>query len=553
MLFPYLDSVLVMRVFLADGTVRIRARTGDDDVSCPDCAVVSGRVHSSYERRLADSPVGDQRVLIELTVRRLYCENTACPRRTFVEQVDGLTVRYGRRTPAFRRALEAVAVALAGRCGARFATILHSGVSRMTLLRLVMAIPDPSWTVPKVLGVDDFATRRGQHYGTVLIDCETSQPLDLLPRRDAEMLPSWLRAHPGSKIICRGRAGSYAEGARTGAPHAIQVADPFHLLQNLGTAVERCVRQHNACLETPDADENGIVHIPFPEPENTTKEMSPIEARLRQRHTIVHSLLDQGHGLREIARELHMGGNTVRKAARAETPEQMLNGRHQRRPSRLDPFKEHLDRRWSEGQSNAILLHTELRELGYQGNYQIISDYLRPRRRQRIRVVGPAPPGVREVTGWMMRNPDHLRNDEREQFADVLARCPELTAAERLVRSFAEILAARSGQHLKDWIVAVQAENLPGLLTFAHGLEKDWDAVLHGLTTRWNSGPVEGRVNHIKMVKRQMFGRAKLPLLRKRVLLTALVLPPHSVRSISGAYRVAGPTNTHTRSPEVHP
>ncbi|MFJ7199613.1 MULTISPECIES: transposase [unclassified Streptomyces] len=105
--------------------------------------------------------------------------------------------------------------------------------------------------------------------------------------------------------------------------------------------------------------------------------------------------------------------------------------------------------------------------------------------------------------------------------SEVFTRCPELTAAHRLVRSFAEILSTRTGQHLKDWVVSVQAEELPGLHSFATGLEKDWDAVVQGLTSHWNSGPVEGRVNHIKMVKRQMFGRAKLPLLRKRVLLTA--------------------------------
>ncbi|MEV8529406.1 transposase [Streptomyces sp. NPDC052000] len=94
-----------------------------------------------------------------------------------------------------------------------------------------------------------------------------------------------------------------------------------------------------------------------------------------------------------------------------------------------------------------------------------------------------------------MRCPDRLRDEEQEQFAGILARCPELAAAEQLVRSFAEILTARSGQHLKDWILAVRAEDLPGLHTFAYGLEKDWDAVLQGLTTHWNSGPVEGRVN----------------------------------------------------------
>ena len=229
-----------------------------------------------------------------------------------------------------------------------------------------------------------------------------------------------------------------------------------------------------------------------------------------------------------------MGGNTVRRTARAATPEEPLTGRHQPRPSQLDPYKPHLDKRWAEGHTNAIHLHAELQELGYRGSYQTISDYLRSRRRRRIRVVAPAPPGVRQVTGWMTRHPEHLSDDERRQFTSVLAHCPELTALHGHVRAFAEILTTRSGQHLKDWITATRAEDLPGLHTFATGLAKDWDAVLQGLTTRWNSGPAEGRVNHIKMIKRQMFGRAKLPLLRKRVLLTAARSSTQPVSTYTG-------------------
>ncbi|MFE4958578.1 ISL3 family transposase [Streptomyces sp. NPDC056653] len=497
------------------------ARTREAEVPCPGCAVVSNRVHSTYGRSLIDTPVGDRPVLIELTVRRLYCENVRCSRRTFAEQVEGLTVRYSRRTPAARRVLEAVAVALAGRAGSRLAAALHTRVSRSTLLRAVMALPDPAWTVPRVLGVDDFATRRGQHYGTVLIDCETGQPLDLLPGRDAATLAGWLREHPGSEIICRDRGGSYADGARTGAPSAIQVADRFHLWQNLGTAVERSVSRHNHCLKEAVSRTDGLSSDAVADRADAEREMSPIEARIRERHATVHALLAQGHSIREIARELHMGGNTVRRTARATVPEELLSGRRQRRPSQLDPYKPHLDKRWAAGFTNAIHLHAELQELGYRGSYQTISDYLRPRRRRRICVVAPAPPGVRQVTGWMMRKPEHLGDEERRQFIAVLAQCPELTALHRHVRTFAEILTTRSGQHLKDWVTATRAEDLPGLHTFATGLEKDWDAVVQGLTTRWNSGPVEGRVNHIKMIKRQMFGRAKLPLLRKRVLLTA--------------------------------
>ncbi|MFI8308918.1 ISL3 family transposase [Streptomyces sp. NPDC085927] len=505
------------RVFTECGVVHIVARTLDGNVSCPDCALPSDRVHSCYERRLADTPVGDRPVLIELTVRRLYCDNARCGRRTFVEQVEGLTFRYGRRTSVSRRLLEAVTVALAGRAGARPAVMLHSTVSRTTLLRLLMALPDPSWEVPKVFGVDDFATRRGQHYGTVLIDCETLKPLGLLPGRDAGTLAARLREHPGIEVICRDRAGSYAEGARIGAPQAVQVADRFHLWQNLGTAVEQSVRQYNGCLRSPSSGPGDLPDIEPP----PAKETSPVEARIRARHALVHTLLDQGHGIREIARELHMGGNTVRRCARAATPEELLGGRRQPRPSRLDPYKSHLDKRWAEGFTNAIQLHSELQALGYRGSYQIISDYLRPRRRRRIRVVGPSSPGVRQVTGWIMRHPDRLSEGEGRQLTEVLTRCPELEAAHRLVRSFAEILSTRTGQHSKDWVVNARAEELPVLHSFATGLEKDWGAVVQGLTSEWSSGPVEGRVNHIKMVKRQMFGRAKLPLLRRRVLLTA--------------------------------
>jgi transposase len=494
-------------------------------VACPSCGAPSDKVHSRYQRRLGDVAVGGRRVVIVLGVRRLFCNNQACQRRTFAEQVEGLTTRYGRRTPPLRGLLEQVAVALAGRAGARLAEHLHARVSRSTLLRLLMSLSDPDHAAvtPRVLGVDDFALRRGQVYGTVLIDCETSKPVDLLAGREARPLADWLAAHPGVEVICRDRSGAYADGARTGAPSAVQVADRFHLWQNLGKAVERVVARHRGCLRTAAPEPNQPLPSPQPQPDQE-RPLGRFAERARRHHALVHDLVAQGHALRAIARQLGWGFHTVQRYARAQTWQELVDGKWQGyRPSKLDPFKPHLRQRHQQGVTNAAQLHREICAQGYTGSYALVRAWLEQYRR-RPDPIAPMPPTVREVTGWLTRHPDRLTEDEHLQLKAVLERCPELQAAAGHIRCFGEMLTKLQGHDLPAWIAAVRsdADELPGLGSFAAGLERDLDAVTAGLTTRWNSGPVEGRVNHIKMVKRQMFGRAGLPLLRKRVLLTAV-------------------------------
>jgi transposase len=517
-LLPHLGGVEVERVERAGGLVKIWARTLPSSMACPSCGFSSARVHSRYWRRLADTAAGGQRTVILLQVRRLLCDGAGCERRTFAEQVADLTTRYGRKTPPLIEALQHIAVALAGRAGARLARVLHATAGRSTLLRMVMAMPDPAAGTPRVLGVDDFAFKRGQVYGTVLIDCETGAPIDLLEGRDAQPLADWLVGRPGVEIVCRDRSGAYADGIRTGAPDAVQVADRYHLWANLAKAVERCVAAHRGCLPEPflaadDPTPQQLVAAPDP--------TGKFAERARRHHAQVHALLADGHGIRAIARHLGWGRHTVQRYARAATWQELVDGRWSgKRPSKLDPFKPYLHQRIAEGCTNGKQLHREIYGRGFTGSYSIVIDFLEDHRPAPL-PMAPPPPTVREVTRWLTSHPDNLGEDDQPQLKALLDRCPELQQLSDHVRAFATMLTQLTGKDLPQWISAARAADLPGLTAFAKGLEQDLDAVTAGLTLRWNSGPVEGRVNHIKMIKRQMFGRAGLPLLRKRVLLSA--------------------------------
>jgi transposase len=486
-------------------------------------------VHSRYERRICENPVGGQETVIHLLVRRFFCRNDACGKKTFAEQVPGLTVRYGRRSTGLNTALQAIALALGGRAGARLTGRLATAVNRMTLIRMIRALPGPALTEgPRVLGVDDFALRRGRVYGTILIDIDTSRPVDLLPERSADSLAAWLDEHPGVQIVCRDRAGCYAEGAARGAPAAVQVADRWHMWHNLGEAVERVVAKHRAHLRTSSAAANcspasGPSRQAALTPEEKPEQVRTgrLTDRTRQRHAAIHQRITQGQPLRQIARELGLGRNTVRRFARAETPEELLAGnRTGLQPKTLDTHADYLRQRWDQGCTNAEQLWRELRARGYRGRPTTVRQYLRPwRSGSRPPEPVQGPPTVRQVTGWLLRNPRNLSPDDQHRLEAILAECPQLASTRDHVRDFADMMMHRRGDQLHKWMSAVQADDLPDLHSFVTGLRRDLDAAAAGLTLPYSSGPVEGHVNRIKMLKRQMYGRANPDLLRKRVLL----------------------------------
>ena len=526
-LLPHLGGLRIGRVRCAASSVELEARSCSAGAACRACGVWSSRVHSGYVRRVQDGPLGGRPVLIRLAVRRFFCGNPGCPVTTFAEQVEGLTARYRRRSLPLLGLLAQVGLALAGRAGARLAAVLGIGVHRSTLLGLVAGLPvPPASGAPEVLGVDDFALRRGHVYATVLVDITTGKAVDLLPDREAATFTAWLQAHPGAQVICRDRAGAYAEGARTGAPQAIQVADRWHLWHNLAEYAEKTVVAHRGCLkQAPPAatEQEPAAQEPAARSCDGLLDVHGHERRLvtrtRERHAAVHELMAAGKTLTEAGRILGVDRATVRRFARAATTGELLD-KATSRDSKLDPFKAFLHRRWNEGVTDATVLHAELQAQGWQGSAQAVRRYVRPFR-QLAAAPPPAPavPRARQITSWLLRHPASLDADEQAAIAGIRARCPHLDALARHVRSFAEMMTSRQGCHLGQWLTGVEADDQPQLHSFAAGIRRDLTAVTAGLTLPYSSGAAEGNVNRIKMIKRQMYGRASFNLLRKRVLL----------------------------------
>jgi len=501
--------------------VRLRAV----GAACPGCGQVSVRAHSRYERRLADAPVAGREVQLRLRVRRFFCDNLQCPARTFAEQPQTLAAPRARRTALLREALTAIAVALAGRAGARLAARLGMRAGRDSLLRLLRRLPDPQTGTVAVLGVDDFALRRGHVYGTVVIDMISGRPVDLLPDREAGTLAAWLRAHPGVGVICRDRAGAYAEAARLGAPDAVQVADRWHLWRNLGQAVEKTVTTRRAHLVAarPSSAETAVARQrdAIPRVVRTLPEKKII-TRMREQHTAVHELRARGLSKAAIGRQLGLHPATVRKLATARTLEE-LTAKTEQRAHLVDDHIEYLHQRWNEGERNATGLFREIAVRGYQGGELAVQRYLRRFRsgRGHAAVPGPKPPTVREITSWIMTHPDRLDPADADHLRRIRRKDSDLDRLTRHVRRFATMMTELSGQDLEQWISDVEHDPLAPVASFARNLRRDQDAVHAGLTLPHSSGVVEGNVNRIKMIKRQMYGRAGFDLLRKRILLAA--------------------------------
>lgn len=501
--------------------------------ACPLCGNVSERVHSHYNRILADLPWQGRAVSIQVRARRFRCKRVDCPRRIFTERLPAVAPPWARRTARLGSIQRHIGFAMGGEPGSRLAARLSMPLSGDTLLRLICRAELEPHPPPRVAGIDDWAWRRGQRYGTIICDLERRRVIDILPERSTEAVTAWLQKHPGVEVIARDRAGAYAEGARQGAPDAIQVADRWHLLRNLGDAMQGAVdRQRSAVRQAAhvvaheqSAGQQKMTSVPY-----STKETRQRAERQVQRNARYEQLLQlhlSGLSVEAIAPALSMSATVARRWLKAGGPPSHS------KPSQPRPLDAHvavLDRRWHAGCRNATRLWHELRAQGFTGSRGPVARWVARRRREDPpsqagevhRTAAWSAPSSRRCARLLTMPIDELAAPESVFLGHLTKLAPELVRAGELATSFAVLIRNApndtNGTALDTWLTSAKGTMLDA---FVRGIERDRDAVRAALVEPWSTGPVEGQINRLKLLKRTMYGRAKYDLLRRRVLAVA--------------------------------
>lgn len=535
--------------------ILIAVRSTQSSNACPICEISSQRIHSHYRRKLADCSWADYEIALHLTVRKFFCDNPACERRIFTERLPSVMAPWAQRTQRLGQQLYEIALRLGGMAGAKLSQKLHCGVSRNTLLRLLIKQPLPTYTNPTTLGVDDFAFRKRQTYGTILVDLDRHQPIALLPGRDAVGLAAWLIQHPGVQVLSRDRSPVYKSGMSQGAPDALQVADRFHLLHNLAEVLEQVFRSQITELRRvtsaqDSAHPNDAIDAEKPEAERPDPAASlavlletlniPSETHYQRRRTVHHviwQLAQQGWSTAAIAQKVGVSIRTVQRdlnKPKFASPQRRVDyGKNL-----VAPYRAYILKRCLPGQRCVGLLK-ELRQKGYQGSERTLSRYLnrmwKGERTEAVELpvlpvlppmnapepIAWQPPLSASRATWLVLRKDPPQRVAEQQLLLKLQSSPQLAPAIELAQSFSRLIRQRQPERFEAWLEQALNSQIAAFVNFATGLKEDFEAVQAAMKLKVSNGQVEGQINRLKLLKRQMYGRAGIDLLTRRFLLAS--------------------------------
>lgn len=559
------DDLRIDQCTITTSALVIRVISTQPVCCCPVCGQRSDQIHSRYLRVVADVPCGNRPVSLHLEVRKFFCRHTGCLRKIFTERVPELVQPSARMTKRLRLALQALGLATGGEVGARLALKLGMRAASTTFLRCLRVVVSSSTPKVRVVGLDDWAYKRGDTYGTIVVDLERHQVIDLLPARSSDTVKVWLQRHPEIEVISRDRASSYADAARQGAPQAPQVADRFHLTKNVREKLKDLLARKRACL--PFVERSPVPSAPAAQEKVSLEEAAMHEKSMSAGHGAVLDQWDEGgssrpltapqwrqkmsrekrYALYEDVRELRQQGlshsaiadtlgvsrPTVRRFLAAEQFPERLSGPKRQRQSIVTPSLPFLRERWEAGCHNGRQLFREAKARGDAGSpaqlERVTTQWRKPLHPSLP--VSKEPPRPMPVTApkrqrlssrqasWLFVLPKEKLTAEQQRQLDQICQANEdLSTAYRLSQDFLGMLKDRRAHELKEWISAAKSSHVTELKSFARSVPPDYAAISAACSLIWSQGQVEGQINRLKCLKRQMYGRARFDLLRIRVL-----------------------------------
>ena len=581
---PLPEGMVIGQVEIAQAQLTVDVLSTHPFAHCPSCGSPSDHVHCQYQRTVHDVPCGGRRVVLRLSVRKFFCRVPTCQRKVFAERLPDLVQPWARVSNRLLEELKALGLAASAQVNERLAPRLGMKVKAPTLLRYLRAIPPPAETSVRVLGIDDFAMKRGDCYGTILVNTQTSKPLNLLPDRTAEAVLPWLKSHQEIEVVSRDRASSYVDAVKRALPHATQVADRYHLVQNLREHLQQFLDRKRTCL--PELEDSPLKAVstddrdlaralktqtsvrtscasastaPASSTEQPETQVQPElpKGQMGQemelacltyaerkkkisrdkryaRYEQVLALHQAGMGQRAIARQMHMSRRIVRRFLTWETfPERAAgSGRRPTSKGKLAPYLAYLHERWNAGEHTGSHLFREIKERGYTGSESLLRRLLGewraelpatprqgPARKARL-----APQGAKKRrlssrgASFLMILPSLKLSEVQQQQVEQMKHNEDLRTVYLLSQEFVTMLKERQVEALDSWLKRAKASHVTELSSFVNGIRRDYAAVKAAFQLAWNNGIVEGHVNRLKFLKRQMFGRAHLDLLRVKVL-----------------------------------
>ncbi len=493
---------------------------------CPQCGTAGSRVHSRYQRTVADLAFGGRSLTLKLLVRKWICPEALCSQHIFAERFPELVQHYARMTDRLITALQSTGVLTNGADAAQIASSFGMATTAKTIIRRVLQLSLPSEGSVHKVGIDEWAWKKGHHYGTILVDLEKRRVVQLLADRSVETSTAWLRKHPEIDLVSRDRGQIFREAATQGAPQAKQVVDRYHLQKNFADALEKFFRKQERVLKKAAEGSTGKAR---PAERAAVPEQVAHERRARHRqrvrlHKRIWKLYREGYHKEQIAQLVGVSSRSVYRVLEHETPPPPR--RRSRSSSIVDPYLSYLASRWNQGCHNVARLYEEIVAQGYTGTRRTLEMRLRPFRPKGARpvskqtIIWDKPPSPRGVALMMVR-PTHSRTSEQTAYLEHLVQSDSTIAVVfELAQDFGHLLRKHEGLvRLEQWKAAVRSSGIAELIAFVDGLADDAEAVANGCSMSWSNGMVEGFVNKVKWIKRSSYGQAGFPLLQRRVLL----------------------------------